>query len=405
MKILMVHNYYQQRGGEYQVFHDECLLLKAHGHDVITYTRHNDEIKEYSLWRKAWLAKQTVWATDSVADLQALLQKEKPDIVHFHNTFPLISPAVYHVCQKMDIPVVQTLHNYRLLCVGATFYRDNRVCEECLGKRVPLPGFVNRCYRGSWLQSGVVAGMLTFHRVIRTWQELVDAYIVLTAFSREKFIEGGIPAEKIVVKPNFLYPDPDPDHIKTAEEDYYVFVGRFAPEKGIYVLINAWQIIASLPLRMVGDGPLLEETRKKVKEDKTACIKIMGRQTHEKTLELIQQAKALIIPSRWYEGFPKVILEALAAGVPVIASNLGSLGELVEGKGVGLTFPPGDHEALARVVKWFHEHTEEIERMKEKACQTYQGEYNSENNYQQLIKIYQDVVNAKCSHASNQEVI
>ena len=260
MRVVLVHNYYQQPGGEDQVFAAEGRLLEARGHHVYRHTVHNDEVSGYN---KAALAKATLWNGDSYRELRAIFRRERAEVVHVHNTLPLVSPAVYYAAKAEGVAVVQTLHNYRLLCPAATFLRDGRVCEDCLG-RAPWPGVVHACYRDSVAASSVLASMLTYHRARRTWTEMIDVYVALTEFAREKFVEGGLPEAKIVVKPNFL-----DSHLSTPEEPkaYALFVGRLSKEKGLSVLLSAWRTLgARIPLKIVGDGPLAQEVDRAARE-------------------------------------------------------------------------------------------------------------------------------------------
>jgi glycosyltransferase involved in cell wall biosynthesis len=239
MRVLLVHNYYQQAGGEEQVFVAEGALLEAHGHRVVRYTSHNDRVTGMS---RAVLAKNTVWNRTTYRDLRTLIRKERPQVAHFHNTFPLISPAAYYAARAEGVPTAQTLHNYRLLCPNALFFREGRACEDCVGQAGPWPEVIHACYRGSHLSSGGVAAMLTSHRILGTWVRAVDAYITLTEYTRRKFIQGGLPAEKIVVKPNFVYPDPGPG---AGRGMYALFVGRLSREKGVDTLLAAWNTLQS----------------------------------------------------------------------------------------------------------------------------------------------------------------
>ena len=250
----MLHNHYQQPGGEDQVFEVEGALLEAHGHRVLRYTQHNDSVADMT---RAELAKATVWNTVAYRELRTLIREEQPQVAHFHNTFPLISPAAYHAARAERVPVVQTLHNYRLICPSALFFREGRVCEDCSGKAVPWPGVAHACYRGSRSSSAAVAAMLTAHRVLGTWSRAVDAYIGLTEFARQRFVRGGLPAEKIVVKPNFVHPDPGAGG---GDGEYVLFVGRLSEEKGVDTLLKAWKRPrVRVPLKIVGDGPLVPE--------------------------------------------------------------------------------------------------------------------------------------------------
>src|SRR5215218_10268668 len=279
MKILLIHNEYQQPGGEDQVFAAEAKLLEDNGQRVLRYSVHNDQVAGMNLMT---LAASTIWNRSSYHELRAVIHKERPQVAHFHNTLPLISPAGYYAAKAERVPVVQTLHNYRLLCPNALFFRDGHVCEDCQGKFVPWPGVLHACYRGSRPASAVVAAMLTTHRALRTWTEQVDVYIATTEFAREKFVQGGLPVEKLVVKPNFLHPAPTPGKV---QGDYALFVGRLSPEKGIGTLLAAWKRLRTrIPLKIVGDGPLAEEVANATKALERA--EWLGRQPREGVLTL-----------------------------------------------------------------------------------------------------------------------
>ena len=237
MKIILVHNYYQQPGGEDRVYAQERQLLESHGHEVVTYQRSNNELLGYSSFQRLSLPKKVVWAKDSHRQILALLRKERPHVVHVHNTFTQISPSIFAACREADVPVIQTLHNFRLLCPAATFFRNGKICEECRESGL-WRGIRHACYRESHGATAMVAMMLTVHRRARTWVDRVNVYIALTQFSRGKFTQGGLPAEKIMVKPNFVSPDPGE---KNGIGDGAVFVGRLSPEKGLKTLLQAWR--------------------------------------------------------------------------------------------------------------------------------------------------------------------
>lgn len=381
MRVLMVHNHYQQLGGEDQIFADEVALLESHGHQVIRYTAHNDHLENQS---SVSVAKNTLWNSVIYRELQALIRREQPSIAHFHNTFPIISPAAYYAARAERVPVVQTLHNYRLLCPNALFFRDGGVCEDCLGKRVPWPGVVHACYRESRAASGVVAAMLTVHRALRTWSETVDVYIAaLTEFARQKFIQGGLPAEKIVVKPNFI---PDPGQ-RDGQGGYALFVGRLSPEKGVDTLLAAWRRLGGkVPLKIVGDGPLaskVSETARQLPE-----VQWLGRRRSEEVYDLMGRASFLVFPSTWYEGLPRTIIESFAVGTPIVASNLGAMSSVVNHGRTGLHFRPGNPEDLAAKVGWAFTHPAELARMRREARAEFEAEYTAERNYQMLMEIY-----------------
>ena len=394
MKILTAHNYYQQPGGEDAVFAAESALLRQKGHEVISFVDNNERIDQTS---RLATAARTIWSSPSKAKLLELLRNERPDIAHFHNTFPLISPSTYDACRVFDVPVVQTLHNYRLLCPVGTFYRKGRVCEDCLGHTVPLPGIRHACYHGSRAKTSVITAMITFHHWIRTWQKKVDIYVALTEFSRRKFIEGGLPPEKIVVKPNFIHPDPGHDG---RAPSHMLFVGRLAPEKGLKTLLDAWQSVGDIPLKIVGNGPLQHELRDLIKTRNLRCVEMLGQCSHDSVIEHMRKAHCLIFPSEWYEGFPLSIAEAFACGVPVIASRLGAMREIVDDERTGLHFAPGDFEDLARKVKWAWNHEKVIEEMGKSARRDYEKQYSAQGNYKMLLETYGLAIQKTQGHKS-----
>lgn len=382
MKILLVHNFYQQPGGEDAVFAAEVGLLRGRGHQVIEFTEDNKRIDGMRRWT---VATQAIWSTVAKARLLKLLQEIRPDVVHFHNAFLLISPAAYYACREVGVPVVQTLHNYRLICPGALLMRDGRVCEECIRRAVPWPGVVHACWRGSRSQTAVVAAILTVHRRLKTWQEHVDVYITLTEFARQKFIEGGLPVEKIVVKPNFVHPTPG---MREGDGHYALFAGRISAEKGVQTLLRVWQHLKGIPLKIVGDGPLMGEVRAFVQTQKLGCVEVLGRHARDEVLALMQTARCLVFPSKWYEGFPLTIAEAFACGVPVIASRLGAMAEIVEDGRTGLHFNPVDANDLAAKVEWAWAHPQQMTEMGHEARREYEQKYTAERNYEMLMEIY-----------------
>jgi glycosyltransferase involved in cell wall biosynthesis len=385
MKVLAVHNRYQQPGGEDQVFLAETTLLESYGHRVVRYSTHNDRVAGMN---RLALAGNTLWNSSTYRELRALIRQERPHVAHFHNTFPLVSPAGYYAAKAEGVPVVQTLHNYRLLCPNALFFRDGRVCEDCMSKVIPWPGVVHKCYRGSRAASGLVTAMLTTHRVLRTWTEMVDAYVALTEFARRKFVEGGLPAEKMVVKPNFVYPDPGPGE---GRGGYALFVGRLSPEKGVGTLLAAWERLdRPVPLKVVGDGPLREQVVEA--PDRRPCVEYLGYRPAEEVHGLMKEASMLVFPSEWYETFGRVAAEAFATATPVIAADIGAVAELVEHGHTGLRFRPGDPEDLAAQVGWFLSHPEEHARMRREARAEFEAKYTAERNHQMMMEIYESAL-------------
>jgi len=388
MKILAVHNRYQQPGGEDQVFVEETALLESRNHRVVRCEVHNDQV-EYM--NPLTLAKDTVWNTSVYRELGALIRRERPDVAHFHNTLPLISPSGYYAARAEGVPVIQTLHNYRLLCPVALFFRDGRVCEDCMGKVVPYPGVVHGCYRGSRAASGVVATMLTLHRAWRTWTEMIDVYVALTEFARDKFVEGGLPAGKIVVKPNFVAPDPGRGQ---GGGGYALFVGRLAPKKETGTMLSAWDRLGTgVPLKIVGDGPLKDQVVRAAAG--RSNVEWLGHRPLADVHALMRKADVLVFPSEWYETFGRVAAEAFAAGTPVIAANIGAVAELVEHGRTGLKFRPGDPEDLATQVEWALSHPAELRRMRGEARAEFEAKYTAERNYLALMEIYEAALKRK----------
>src|SRR5713226_1627805 len=397
MRILLIHNHYQHSGGEDAVFAAESALLRENGHEVVEYTEDNQLINGMS---GAAVAARAIWSRSTRRRLIKILRDIQFDVVHFHNTFPLISPSAYSACREAKVPVVQTLHNYRLLCPAATLFRDGQLCEACLGKTPPWPGVWHACYRESRSQTAIVAGMLTVHRWLKTWQEQVDIYIALTEFCRQKFIEGGLPSEKIHVKPNFVNPDPG---LRKGNGHYALFVGRLSLEKGVRTMLRVWQGVKGIPLKIVGDGPLLDEARAFVQKEKLESVEVLGRRTPADVTLLMKGAKFLVFPSVWYETFGLVAIEAFGCGVPVIASRLGAMAEIVEEGHTGLLFRAGDAWDLAQKVCWAVDHTDAVRRMGENARQVYEEKYTTEKNYKMLLDIYEQAVRKASRERASQK--
>ena len=373
--VLSVHNHYQQPGGEDRVFAGESALLEQNGHTVIRHEDYNDRIHNGI----ADAVRDTVWSRGSFERMRALLRSAKIDVAHFHNTFPLISPAAYYAVRGAGVPVVQTLHNYRLICASATLSRNGSVCEACLERKSLLPGIAHACYRNSRLATVALSTMLAVHRAAGTYQTQVDTYIALSEFSRRKFIEGGLPADRIVVKPNFVAPDPGAGE---GIGGYALFVGRLSGEKGIKVLTDAWKRLPHIPIRVAGDGPLADTKW-------PDGVTWLGPQQHEQIYGLMRDASVVVVPSVGYEIGPLTVLEAFACGTPVIASDLGSMAEAIQPRYNGLLFKPGDAEDLARQVRWAFDHPEELRAMRANARREYEEKYTAERNYKMLIAIYE----------------
>ncbi|MEK3646555.1 glycosyltransferase family 4 protein [Aeribacillus sp. FSL M8-0235] len=384
-KILTIHNRYLIRGGEDESVDSQIRLLNEKGHknDLLEYS--NREIDKIG---RVKTALRTIWSFKAYHEVKKILASGEYDILDCQNTFPLFSPSVYYAASKLKIPVIQTLRNYRPLCPSALFYRDGKVCEDCLGKSVQFPAIRHKCYRESILGSATLASMNYFHKKVKSWENKVDLFVTLTEFARNKYIQAGFPEDRIVVKPNFVYPDPG---VGQGLGDYALFVGRLTKEKGIKTLIKAWKKIGStLPLKIIGEGPLVNL----VKEDSKTYqgIEYLGKRDVNEVYDFMGEAKVLIFPSEWYETFGRVAVEAFAKGTPVIASNIGAISEIVRDGVTGLYFKPGDSEDLVEKVKIFLSDPHRINKMREFARKEYEEKYTADRNYEMLMEIYEKAI-------------
>ena len=380
MKILVVHNAYQNKGGEDSVMAAEVAMLSERGHSVDLFLRHNDAISQMS---RLNAAAQTVWSASAGREFEARLRSFQPDVVHVHNTFPLISPSIYWAAERLGVAVVQTLHNFRLLCPQAMFLREGKICEDCLGK-LPWRGALRGCYRDSRLQSGVLAGMVTLHRAVGTWQSKVTRYIALNEFCRGKFIAGGLPAHRIVIKPNFVDFEKPADGARSG----FLFVGRLSAEKGIDVLARAASASAKngALIRVAGVGPEAHCLT-------GVCgVTALGALSADAVRLEMGKAVALVLPSICHENFPRTLVEAFASGLPVIASRNGALAELVKDGVTGLLFECGNSQDLATKILWAQKNPELMAEMGRNARALYEAEFTAERNYRQLIAIYEDAM-------------
>lgn len=386
MKILQVHNAYQHISGEEFVVAAEQDILKDYNHDVQQWFIQNTGLDNVNFAVKANIALQSIWSGQSYRQMTKKLKEFQPDVVHVHNTIPLISPSVYAACSDAGIPVVHTLHNYKLICPGAYLYRQGKICEDCVGKTVAYPSVVNGCYRGSSAQTAVTAAGLTFNHLRKTYQNNIDIYITLTQFARHKFIEAGIAAEKIAVKPNFVS-----SKIQVGEHQggYALYVGKLVQYKGIETLLKAWHSLnEKIPLKIVGKGPL----EILLKSNLPQGVEYLGSAPRDKVIHLMQNASVLIFPSEWYEPFGMVAAEAFATGLPVIGSRIGGIPEIVKEGYSGWNFNPEDAQDLAHTVKLAFSNTAELQRRGVMARQQYEDCYSPDKNYQMLMNIYETAI-------------
>ena len=379
-RVLVVHNRYQLPGGEDAVVEAEIELLRRNGHAVETYLRDNHDL---TAMKALEAFAHTLWSRRTWNDIARLTARFRPDVIHAHNTFALVSSSLYWAADRLGIPVVQTLHNFRLLCVQAMFLRDGRVCEDCLG-RLPWRGVTRKCYRESGLQSAALAATLGVHRSLGTYRDKVARYIALTEFCREKFIAGGLPASRVAVKPNFA----DIGRPADAPRRGGLYVGRLAAEKGIDILMHALSELPSVSMDVIGDGP---------ERDKVAAhpqLRLLGWLGSAEVYERMRAAAYLVMPSIWYENFPRTLIEAYANGLPLVASDLGALAELVDHGRTGLLFKPGAAHDLARHIAWAEAFPAKMRVMGENARATYEARFTADRNYAQLMAIYADAIAA-----------
>ena len=380
MKILQVHNLYQQAGGEDLVVADEARLLEARGHEVARHTVHNDQVNSLS---SLSLGLRTIWSQPGYRDVRAAIMRHRPQLIHVHNTLPLLSPSVYYAASAERVPVVQTLHNYRLTCPAALCFRNGHPCTECVGSFIPWRAIRHACYRDSRTASAAVATMLSVHRLLGTWDK-PTVYMALTAFARDMFIEAGVPPDKLVVKPNFVDPDPGAG---TGSGDYAVFVGRLSAEKGIQTLLRAWRVVGTqLRLIIIGEGPLASMVVAATHD--LPSVTWLERRNPPEILSILRDAKFLVFPSECYETFGRVIVEAFATATPVIAAGHGAGAELVAEGVTGLHFRPGDPSDLAAKVLHLNSDPQLRVRMRASARKEFEDRYTADVNYRLLLAIY-----------------
>lgn len=381
----MAHNAYHYRGGEDTVVDAEVALLRRHGHDVRLYRRDNAELARMPRIRAGLAA---IWSRQTIDDLERLHREFAPQLIHAHNTFPLISPSLYVAARRLNIPVVQTLHNFRLLCPQAMLLRAGHGCTDCVG-RFPWRGVLHRCYRKSYAQTAITAAMLGVHRLAGTWSRDVQRYIVLNPMCRDLFAAGGLPLEKMSIKPNFVE---CPATLPEGERTGGMFIGRLSPEKGIGTLANALQRVPGLQIDVYGNGPLREMV------ERTPGMRYCGFQPADILRQRMHRAAYLVVPSTGIESFGLVAIEAFACGTPVIASGHGGLRDIVVHRKNGLLVAPGDPDELARALQEAEHQPEAMRRMGAAAHETYLAYYTPERNYEMLMRIYDEAIAARPAH-------
>ena len=390
MKILYAWNLYQQQGGENMWYPSEPALFRSRGHDVCFYERNNKDLQNFGSFAKASMLLRTSWARDTYQEVRALLRKEKPDIVHVYNTLALVSPSIFYACAAEGVAVVQTHYNYRSVCPAATLMRNGVICEECIDHSL-LRSVRYACYRGSRAQTTALAASIGIHRMLRTWARCVQVFIVPTAFMKRK-LATGLPRDLIEVRPNWH--DPDPGMRSNAGEKSLLFIGRLTEEKGVGVVLKTWAKNPDLPpVRILGDGPMAVEVR--AAADSDPRIIPMGRQPHERVLDELRTAGALLVPALWYEAFPHTLLEAAASGVPILASNLGTLPDVVEDGITGMLFNPFDPADVAAKIRAFFSPGTDRRAISMAARRKFETEFTAEQAYENLTRIYNLAIKRK----------
>ncbi len=384
-RVVMFHNEYAEPGGEDLSASMESALLRDRGIEVLDYRASNRDVLRGSRSDLAVTMWRSHFNRRVYADVRRFCRERRPQVAHVQNFWFALSPAVHAACHHEGVATVQTLRNYRLLCVNAFLMRDGRPCEDCVGK-VPWRGIMHACYRDSRLSSALVARMIQYNRWRGTWNDDVDVFVALTPFARGRFIAGGLPADRLVIKPNTVAdPGPAPPPGKGA-----VFVGRLSPEKGIEALLAAWESLPGIPLTIVGDGPLRETTERAAA--RAGHITFLGRRSSQECFDAIRQSALLVMASRWYEGFPRVIVEALAVGRPVVAPRLGSMADLVRDGVTGLLYDPGSAADLARCVEQIANRPSVAVEMSRAARAEYESAYAPESNAAQLLDVYRQAL-------------
>lgn len=389
--ILLVHNYYQIPGGEDTVVKNEAQLLEKHGHKVVLYKRSNDEIKQMNFLQKLLLPLAAVFSLKTYREVRNVIREEEIDIMHVHNTLTMVSPSVFWAAFSCKVPVVQTLHNFRMICPNGLFFNNGQVCEKCLEKGIGQ-AVKNSCYRGSKAQTLIVVFSMIFHRMIGTYKKV--SYICLTEFNRQKLLAKNKAAhfvreENVFVKPNFTHVSAV-ENRKERRLRQGVFVGRIEEIKGIVPLLEAWKEIKDIDLVMCGTGPLENWAKEYCQENKMTNVQMMGFTQHDEVMEIISESEFLVLSSLLYEGFPMTIAESLACGTPVLCSDIGNLGSLVENDFNGYKFKVGDISDIRRTVKKMADcsHKEEMYQ----ACRKcFEDNYSEDANYQQLMHIYNQI--------------
>lgn len=385
MRILYAHNFYRQAGGEDETFADEIRILRAHGHEVGTFETSSKSLEGHS---KLLTGLRGVWSLPVASAVAARVRADRPEIVHFHNTYPVMSPAAFRAARSAGAAVIHTLHNFRHLCSDYGLLRNGRPCEDCVGSPAPWRGIVHGCSHNGRFADAQIAVAVAVHRLAGTWAHSIDRYVALTPFARDIFVRGGFPADRVAVLPTFVDPDPGPGPGSMPGGGYALFVGRLVARKGVDVMLEAWRRIGTaMPLRIVGGGgPLAAQVAAAAAS--MPGVEFLGRVERDALDALVGNAALLVFPSIWYEGTPRTIAEAFAAGTPVIASDLGGMAAMVTPGVNGALFRAGDPDDLARVILALSNDGEALRRLRPGARRSFETTYSAASHYDGLIAIY-----------------
>ncbi|MGL1958243.1 MAG: glycosyltransferase family 4 protein [Colwellia sp.] len=395
LKITIIHNKYKIAGGEDSVVNNEKLLLKCNNNEIKTSLVSNDTINGFFSKALAFLQTPFVWSHQRFITTKIIAKKQKPDIVHVHNYFPLLSPSIFGALKRHKLPVVHTLHNYRSVCPTALLMHKGEL-EERSVTNTCWWAIKEKVYRDSYIGTFALCCMIELHKKLGTWHKNVDAYIALTEFSRNKFIDAGWPAEKIQVKPNFVEDKFSGRTTIEKKGGYGIYVGRLSKEKGISTLLSAWRSI-DYPLKIVGDGPLIDLVNESTNEN----IDYLGKCSSDKVIEEIQHADFIVLPSLCYEGFPMVLVEAFCCGTPAIVSGIGSMEEIVKSGQTGIHFSVGNSEDLSAKVERLLSNKTKLTKMAKNSRREYLEKYTADCNYRQLMHIYQSAITNSSLHCNN----
>ncbi|MGV8983641.1 glycosyltransferase family 4 protein [Clostridium sp.] len=388
-KVLIVHNYYQTPGGEDTVVENESNMLRENGHEVVFYSRHNDEIKSRGVLGKIKLFFESIFSIKTYREVKKVIKEEKIDIVHVHNTLPLISPSIYYAAFSKKIPVVQTMHNFRLLCPAATFTVNDKICEDCLGDGLSS-ALKHKCYRNSYSQTFAMVVILKIHRILKTYQK-INGYIALTEFNKNKLLNLIKDENKVYVKPNFVKCVNSDNSKKRKIKNYFVFIGRLDRLKGIDLIAECWKDIKDSELVVIGDGPFKKELQEFIYENNMQNIKVLGYMKREDAFEIIKYSTAIIIASQCYEGFPLTIVESFSLKVPVIGGDIGNVGSIINNNN-GLLFKYDSKEDLKSKVEMLINNKVLNEKLNEGAYKDFIENYTDKINYECLNNIYSELI-------------